>query len=120
CSRSSLHRKHPYGPRDVLEAPLAHIVECDIEAVAHLVAHEAADANSARLSQCLQPRRDIDAVAMDVTILDDDIAQINADTKFDAPLGRDRRIAFGHAFLHRDRAGDRLNNARELYEDAVA
>ena len=53
-------------PGDVLDLLLAHVVEGEVELVAHLVAHDAADADPARLRQGFQPRRDIDAVAVDV------------------------------------------------------
>jgi hypothetical protein len=58
---------------------LAHVVEGDVELVAHLVAHDPADADPAGLGQAFEPSRDIDAVAKDVALVDDDVAEIYPD-----------------------------------------
>ena len=75
-----------HRPGDVLDLLLAQILERDIELVADFVAHDPADADAARLGQPFQPRRDIDAVAEDVAVLDDDVAQVDADAELDAPV----------------------------------
>ena len=53
-------------PGDVLDPLLAHVLEAEAELVAHLVAHDLADADPARRGQALEARRDIDPVAEDV------------------------------------------------------
>jgi hypothetical protein len=45
---------------------LAHVLEGEIEFVAHLIGHDPADADPARLRQPLQPRGDIHPIAEDV------------------------------------------------------
>ena len=57
---------------------------------------------------------------MDVGIFNDDIAQIDANSKYDPLVLRDRDVALGHPTLDGDRTGNGFNNARKLYEDAVA
>ena len=42
------------------------------------------DADAPRIGQAFEPGRDVDAVAKDVAILDDDVAHIDADTQIDA------------------------------------
>ena len=75
----------------------------------------------ARLSDALQSRGDIDAVAHQIAVgLLDDIAEMNADAKFDATFGRDARVALDHAILHLDGAADRVDHAAELDDVAVA
>ena len=49
--------------------------------VADVVAHAARDADAAGLRQRLQPRRDVDAVAEDVAVLDHHVADIDADAE---------------------------------------
>jgi hypothetical protein len=51
--------KYPNGPGDVLDRLLTHIVEGEIE----LVAHDPADADSTGFGQGFKPRCDIDAIA---------------------------------------------------------
>ena len=46
-------------------------------------AHGAPDADAARLGKALEPRRDIDPVAVDVIAVDDDIAEIDANADYE-------------------------------------
>ena len=55
-----------HRPGDVLDLLLAQILEREIELVAHLVMHDPADTDAARLGQGFEPCGDIDAVAVDV------------------------------------------------------
>jgi hypothetical protein len=59
--RSQTNGKGAHRPRDVLQALLAEVVEGEIELVAHLVAHNRADADAVRLRP--PPGSEIDAVA---------------------------------------------------------
>jgi hypothetical protein len=65
---------NPHWPRNVLDCPLAEIVEAEPELVEHLVAHIGRDADAARVGDAFEPRRDVDAVAVDVVAIDDDVA----------------------------------------------
>jgi len=53
-------------------------------AIPHLIADNPADANPPGIGQCLQPRRNIDAISEDVVLFDDHIAEIDANPKPDA------------------------------------
>ena len=57
---------------------------------------------------------------MDVAVLDDDVTEVHADPEYDPAFLRRPRIAFGHLPLHGNRAGDGLDHARELDQNAVA
>jgi hypothetical protein len=57
-----------------------------IDPIAHLVAHNPADTDAPRFRQCLQPRRNIDAVAEDVVLFYDHVAEIDADAEPDPAL----------------------------------
>src|SRR6516162_4802869 len=83
---AELRAEHPHRPRNVLDLLLAEIVEGDVEAVAHLLVRRGTEANPARLGQRFEPGRYVDAVAKDVAVLDDDVADIDAHAKFDAAL----------------------------------
>jgi hypothetical protein len=48
----------------------------------------------------VHPGRDVDTVTKHVIAIDDDIAQINADTELDAPLDRRVMVAHCHVLLH--------------------
>src|SRR5205823_6063900 len=110
----------PYRASNVFEALVAQILERQIESVANVVAHCARHANSARFGQGFQPSRHIHTVAVDVAILDDDIAQIDADPKYHPLFLGYAVIALCHAALHRHRTSDGLYNAWEFDQYAVA
>ena len=63
-----------------------------------------------RLSQRFEPGCDVDAVAEDVAILDDDVTDIDAHAKFDAPRYRCYGVAGDHLPLHLDRTAHRVDN----------
>jgi hypothetical protein len=57
---------------------------------------------------------------VDVAVLDNHVARIDADAELDALVFRDSGVARRHALLHGERAGDRFDNAGKLCEDSVA
>jgi len=105
------------GESDLL---LAEIVKGEVEAVAHLLVRRGTEANPARLGQRFEPGGNIDAVAEDVAILDDDVTDIDAHAKFDAALFRYDGAAGDHLALQLDRAAHRVDDAGELGKEAVA
>src|SRR5262249_32092797 len=76
--------------------------------------------NPPRPGTPFEPGCNVDAVAKDVAILDDDVADIDAHAKFDAALGRSCGVAGDHLLLHLDRAAHRIDDAGELGKEAVA
>src|SRR6266446_9003691 len=77
-------------------------------------------ARPSRIGQGFDPRRDVDAVAVEVVALDDHVAEIDADAQLDAAVRRDTRVPLGHRLLHRDRATHRIDDAGKLHQHAVA
>src|SRR5215471_10794621 len=110
----------PHRPGDVLDLLLAHVLERNGELVAHLIAYHPADADAARFSQGLKARCDVDTVAEDVVVVDDDVAEIDPDAEIDAPFGLHAGIACGHLALHLDRATNRIDHAHKLAKQTVA
>ena len=85
-----------------------------------MIAHDPADADSARVGQRFEACGDIDTVAVDVAFVDYDVADIDADAEFDAPIGRRVDITFGHVVLDVDRAAHGIDNAGEFNQHTVA
>ena len=105
---------------DVLDGLLALIEELQFELVADLIAHHRRAGDAAGPSQAFEPRRHVDAVAIEVVAIDDDVAEIDADAELDVPVFRHPGIALGHAALDFDRAARRIEHAAELDQEAVA
>ena len=66
-----------------------------------------------------EARRDVDAVAEDVVLFHDDVAEIDADAIEQGPRSRHVPVAPRHTLLEFDRAAQRLGDALELDQHAV-
>src|SRR6516164_6004325 len=111
---------HMHRPSNVLQRLFAQILEGEVELVAHLITHHPADADPARLGQRFQPRRDIDAVAINIVVVEDDVAEIDPDAELDAPRLPDLGVALGHPLLQLDRTAHRVDDAGKLDQQPVA
>ena len=85
-----------------------------------LVVNVARDADFSRLGEGLEAGRDVHPIAQDVAVLDDDVANVDADAEREAPVLRHRSLALGDDFLDRDGALDRIDRAREFDQRAIA
>jgi hypothetical protein len=65
-------------------------------------------------------RGNIDAVAKDIVIVDDNIADVNADPKLDAIVLRRIRILLGHAVLNFDGASRCVDGTGKFDQHAIA
>ncbi len=105
---------------DVLELGRAEIGDGEIEAPFDLTIGVLGETNRARLTDALQPRGDIDAVAHQIAVgLLDNVTQMNADPELDAALGRQAGVALGQTILQLDRAAHGVDHAAELDKAAV-
>src|SRR4030095_16263784 len=98
---------------------LSHILEPNAQLVSHLLVRCGRQANTSRVSQSLQARGDVDAVPIKIFMLDDHIAQIDADPKRNTPSACHGFIAIGHSTLDIGCAPDRIDNTYELNQQAI-
>ena len=106
--------------RNVLDYLLAQVLEAEAQLVAHLIVDIARNQDAARLGECFQPRCHIDAIAVNIILIADDVADVDADAKFDATIRSHIGIAFGHAALDVDRVAHRVDDAHELHQHPIA
>src|SRR4051812_6601003 len=85
-----------------------------------MVADRARDADAAWLCECLQPRGDVDAVAVDVVAIGDHVSKIDPDAERNALFLELSGVPVDDCPLHLDRAAHRINHARKFREHAVA
>src|SRR6516164_627671 len=74
-----------HWPSNVLELLFTYVLERDVELVAHLVVHDSADTDPARLGERFEAGRDVDPVAEDVASVADDVSEVDADAELDQP-----------------------------------
>ena len=128
CRRCRLRRRRADLQRidadrfgDVLEPGRAEVGDRKFEPPLDLAVGVLGETDRAGRGDPFQSRGDVDAVAHEVAVgLLDDVAQMNADAKVDAPLLRQAGIALDQAVLHFDRAAHRVDHAAEFDETAVA
>jgi hypothetical protein len=108
------------GTGDVLYLLLPHVLEGIIKPVAHLVAHEPADADPASLGECLQMGRDIHPIAKDVVLLSDHVTEVDPDAEPYPPLLGNLRLAVGHSPLYLGGTANCVDHAREFGQQPVA
>src|SRR6266536_2206414 len=77
------------------------------------------NADTARFCDPFETHRNIDPVTKDIIVCDDNIADVNADTKFDPLVLRHFDILYSHAVLNFDGTAYGIYDAAELDESAV-
>jgi hypothetical protein len=105
---------------DVLHSAVAHVLEGEVHAVAHLFVDRRRYADAAGRRQPFEPGRDIDAVAVDVVTVDNHVAKIDADAEGNPAVFRLVAIVLGHGLLDLRGGAHRVDNAREFDQYAVA
>ncbi len=118
--RACPKRKDPNGSNDIFQRFLAEIDERDLDPPADVLMRRTGDQDAAGFADTLEPRSDIDALAENVLALNQDIAEMDADTVDDAPGFGNDGVAFNHQLLDCDRAFDRVDDGRKLQQQSVA
>ena len=111
---------NPDWPGDVLELLLALVGKADIEAAFDVLLHARRHANAAWRRKSLQPGSHVHTFTEDIVVLDDNVANMDADAEFDTPVRRDVGIARRHAALDVNGTADRIDDAGEFGQQAVA
>src|SRR5580692_5493022 len=85
CNAVWHYRVGPYRMSNVLQVLLAKIRKFDRNLAADLIVGGRRDADAARFGDPFKPRRDIDAVAKNIVVLYQNIAQIDSDPEQHLP-----------------------------------
>ena len=108
---------HRFG--NVFQTALTDILKWNLDDLANLIVNGLRDADASGLGKLLEADRDVHAGSVQVIVLADHIAQIDADAELHLLLLRNRSIALRNLVLDLDGAADRLDDAGELGDDAV-
>jgi len=99
---------------------IAHVAEREVELAGGVLLNTRGDADAAGFGEAFQARGDIDPVAEDVAILDDDVALVNPYAEVDAALRRERGVSLRHLRLNFADAAQRIDSAGEPGQQPVA
>jgi hypothetical protein len=98
----------------------AQIVEFKRQFFHDVIVDAARDADTARIRQPLQTRGDIHPVAENISVLQHDVADIDADAKLHPPIFVELVVRVSQLVLDFDRALDSRQRAAECGQNAVA
>ena len=90
---------------------MTHVVICDFRFTPDLAMSIVRNADAAGVGYPLKARGDIDAVAENIVVVNDDVADMDANAKFDALGFGHVHIAVRHAALNLDSATNRIHRA---------
>src|SRR5258705_10716563 len=103
-----------------LQRDLALVVETHIDPVTDLIVNSTRDRNASRHSNAFEPRCNIDAIAEDIVVVDDDVSKMDADAELD-PLGLGYlRVLVSHAALNFDGASRCIDGTGKFDQQTVA
>ena len=110
----------PNGSVDVLYMDTAAILKTNIDSRSNALVDNRGNANSTGCGERLQPRGNIDAVAVDVFAFDNYVTEIYTNSKHDGGSARFFIFLGGHRGLHLDSAVHGVNDAAEFRKRTVA
>ena len=105
---------------DVFQPQFAEIVEDNVELADHLLENTGRNEIAARLCQCLKPRGNVYSIAEDVSLFDNNIAQVNSSTILDATLSGNVRFSFRDGSLNSHCALKRIYDTGKFHQQAIA
>jgi len=107
-------------PSNVFDGLFTQIVEVKTKFILDLIVYYTRNHDAAGLSQRFQPRCYVDAIAKNVTTINDDVTDIDTNTELDAFLSGDIGIALNHAALDVDGAAHCVDYTSMLDKHAIA
>ncbi len=106
--------------RDVFELLLTHVADIDLELALDLLVGVFGKTDRAGGCQRFDASSNIDAIAIDVAFIDDDVADVDADAKFDPAIFGNGCVALGHGTLDINRTACGIDGAGKFDQRAVA
>ncbi len=96
------------------------VLESDIDLAANLPVGVIGNADAAWLGDSLKPRCDVDTIAKNIVVVDDDVADVNANAKFDPEFRRYADVLFSHLSLNLRRTAYGVDGTGKLDQRAIA
>ena len=104
---------------DILDTYVAAVLETNVDPIADALVDDRGDADPTGLGEGFQSRGDVDTLAVDIVVFNDDIAEIDADSEHDGRLARGSIWQRGPRALHRKGAVYSIDHATELDDGTI-
>ena len=111
---------NPNRAGDVLELLAAPVLKICLELAAYLPVCVFRNADGARVSDTFQAGGDVDTITENIAVLDDDVADVDADAKFDARALGHVSVTFAHPALNGDRTAHGIDSTGKLDQYSIA
>ena len=109
---------HRFG--NILELLWPHVVVNEVGLASYLAVSVIGYTDAAHLCDPVKPCGNVDAVAENIVVVDNDIAEMNSYSEFDPLNLRHRYVPVGHYALDFFRAADCVHRAGKLNQKAIA
>ena len=109
----------PHGLNDILQGLWSYIIKYDLDLAAYLPISVIRNTHSASIGYSFKTSRNIDAITKNIIVIEDDITDMNANSKFDPFVLRHVSILISHAALDVGGAPHRIDGAGKLDQHAV-
>ncbi|MCP1972437.1 hypothetical protein J2R87_006177 [Bradyrhizobium elkanii] len=106
--------------RNILQELRPQVLEGRVDLAANLPLRVIGDADPARFGNPLQARCDVDAIAKDIVVIKNDVADVDSDSEFEPLLRWYGSILIDHSTLNFYGAAHRIDGAGEFNEYSVA
>jgi hypothetical protein len=114
-----MHTIHSHRTIDVLEVLLAQVLKCEVQPPDGILLDTRGHKDRAWIGECFETCRDVHPITEDVSILDNDITDMDTHSVLHAII-RSTGVVLAHPALHCDRTRDCLHDTGKLSQDAVA
>ncbi len=105
---------------DVLDLVIAAVDEIDADATMHIFVDAVRNCHAAGIGERLETGSHVDPIAVEIAVLDHDVAEVNTDAENDGPVFRHVSVRGRHGLLKGCGAFDGVDGAAELDEHTVA
>jgi hypothetical protein len=105
---------------NVFQRLRAHIFESNVHLAADLSMSIIGNADATGLCNSLKAGSDIDAVTKNITVIENDVTDVNADAELNFDVLRYRGVLLRHTPLDLNRTTYRINSASKLDQHSIA
>ena len=119
CKWADVQSINSHRLRNILQPLLPGVLEGGVDPPLCVFLNASRNADAAGLGYAFQTNCDVHSIAENVTLIDDDVAYIDADTEVNSPVPRYPDVALGHAALDIEGATHGIHGAPKFDESTI-